>query len=64
MEKIIKHKCKENDNHFIMDVSDDEVSEILFGDCLGRSWLVIGLKDLKKGLKKAGYKLIKIKSNK
>lgn len=54
--KIIKYKCKENDNHirFIQEPGDD-TGEFWFSDELQKSWVVIGAKDLAKALAKVGF---------
>lgn len=50
-----RYDCKENDNHIIFEFADDRIDSLYIGDCLENSWTIIGMKDLKKALKKMGY---------
>jgi hypothetical protein len=49
---VIRYDCTENDNHFYVSTVDEE---ILVGDCLEKGWLVIGIRELCEGLRRAGY---------
>lgn len=53
----VRHDCTENDNHLIFEFEDGNAGEVLVGDCLEKSHLVVGFGDLKAALKKAGYEL-------
>ena len=52
-----RYDCKENDNHiyyFPPEIgAEDEGGEFRIGDCLERSWIVVGEKDLLEVVKMA-----------
>lgn len=55
----VLYRCKENDNHFIVQFEDGEPYEICIGDLLQKVWTGIGFEDLKMGLDKIGYSIVK-----
>ena len=58
-----KFYCEENDNNFILIINDDELDEIHVGNALDKSWVVLGIGDLQKGLKEVGYSIVKREAN-
>ena len=41
------YECKENDNVIKIQYVDGKIDEVWFSDCIQKSWLILGAKDLK-----------------
>lgn len=64
--KKIVYECEDNDNLIELVSMEDDVTlldELRFSDCVGDSWLIIGVDDIRKALKLMNYKLVKEGTN-